>query len=564
MKNTIKSVIESFVYPHLEYFTDMVYKQRDDTVFRGVRVLDDKEKFTQGALVNGASLLYTYYAKTKDERQAEVLARLHCFIDLAASTQCKTWGKLGILRGYNALYENGLSDKIKADYLELIKDKTNYEDFFDKATIDVPGMATNYMHVAMACAGYREKFGWENESYAKRIKDKLTSIISGSNELGWMDDEIPYGRYDRYSLVLSSEFFDTAADIDLTVPDEILKNLKDAAEISLFLANKQGDGILYGRSVPAHGDATGAEILASALAAGLVESQSIPLALAYIMQVVKKLIEVWYESDNRTFNMWWGGRSTNHYRGIGRILEVNLDLANHLCTILKNLERAGLADTEVSIDSIHEPTEWNMLKVTFSEHEENVKKCIFLRRGNLLVSLPFTGLGRNWGLRSAYYPFPVISRIIEASPIAKFPFFVPEYTDKKGGKFRPCQHFTSVKAECDNDCARVSINGYLSSAESNTPERSDYPFSAVYNICAGKASAVFSTSEELTSAEMVIGKISDLASITTRGFDSDKYTDTTDNKDFDGVHSRIYDVRICTASQTKSLGYEIDFEEYFK
>ena len=242
--------------------------------------------------------------------------------------------------------------------MELIKDKTNYEDFFDKATVTTPGMATNYIHVAMACAGYREKFGWESDSYAERIKDKLTSVIFSNNNTGWMDDEISYGRYDRYSLVLSSEFFDTAADVGITVPSEILENLRDAAQISLFLANKQGDGILYGRSVPAHGDATGAEILASALAADLIKKEDIPLALAYIMQVVRKLTEVWYESENRSFNMWWGGRATNRYRGIGRVLEVNLDLANHLCTILKNLERAQLADTEVDTDVIPSPKEW--------------------------------------------------------------------------------------------------------------------------------------------------------------------------------------------------------------
>ena len=114
MKKTIRGVIEGFVYPHLEYFTDMVYKHREETTFKGVRVLDDKEKFTQGALVNGASLLYAHYAKNNDERAAEVLDRLHCFINLAAATTCKTWGKIGILRGYNALYENGLSDKIES------------------------------------------------------------------------------------------------------------------------------------------------------------------------------------------------------------------------------------------------------------------------------------------------------------------------------------------------------------------------------------------------------------------------------------------------------------------
>lgn len=562
MSNTIKSVIESFVYPHLEYFTNMVFENDEDTVFHGVRVLDDKEKFTQGALVNAACLLYAYYVKVGDARSDAVLERLHRFITIASANECKTWGKLGILRGFNILYENGLLHKVSESCIELVKDKTDYIDFFDKKTIATPGKATNYMQVAMACAGYREKLGWENDGYADIIKDKLSKIISENSVNGWMDDEIPYGRFDRYSLVLTSEFFDTATDVGLKLPENISANLKDAAYISLFTANTRGDGILFGRSVPCHGDATGAEVIASALAANLIDKKDIPTALAYVMQVVKKLTTTWYDSNEKSFNMWWGGRATNRYRGIGRVLEVNLDLANHLCTTLKNIERAGLENLEIDISTIPSPKKWKTSLITFSQCVDDVKKVLFMRRGNLLISLPFIGHGRNWGKRSAYYAFPVIPEAIEASPVAELPFFIPEYITPDGAKYRPCQYFQSVTEKCAKDCVEVEARGYLSRAETNLPEKSQYRFKIKYLFTGGHVSVTFESDVPSRSVEMITGKISDNVTVVVSGFDSSEPINTENDSDYDGIHRRIFDANLHITKQTK-VGYEIDFERCF-
>ena len=172
---TIRNSIESFVYPILEYYTDAVYKGGEDTVIRGIRVLDDSSKFTHGTLVNGAATLYAYYVKVGDKRADEVLKRFHAFLYLAAKSECKTWGKLAILRAFNTLRENGLLDKIDPKAVELVKTRTEYTDFFDKETCTLRGYATNYYQVAMACAGYRELLGWEmGEPFAEKIKEKLT------------------------------------------------------------------------------------------------------------------------------------------------------------------------------------------------------------------------------------------------------------------------------------------------------------------------------------------------------------------------------------------------------
>jgi len=49
---TLRKAIEDFIYPFLERVTDMVYKGGEDTVWHGVRVLDDDIKFTHGAMVS--------------------------------------------------------------------------------------------------------------------------------------------------------------------------------------------------------------------------------------------------------------------------------------------------------------------------------------------------------------------------------------------------------------------------------------------------------------------------------------------------------------------------------
>lgn len=563
MSTTIKKQIEQFLYPHLEYFTDMVYKGKEDTVFRGIRVLDDKEKFTQGALVNAACILYAYYVRNNDPRSDEVLERLHYFIRIAASTECKTWGKMGILRGFNILYENKLFDRIKKDHIELVKEKTDYEDFFNKETLETRGKATNYIHVAMACAGYREKFGWEKDGYADKIKNKLIDVILENSDFGWMDDEIPYGRFDRYSLILTSEIFDTSVDTDLEIPEYVLTNLKEAANIALFISNCRGDGILYGRSVPCHGDLTGAEILASALAADLVGIESIPSALAYIHKVINKLTTVWYEDVSKSFNMWWGGRSTNHYRGIGRILEVNLDLAIHLSTLLRNIERAGLAEKIICVDEIPCPNKWQVLDVPFSSNSSNEKKVIFARRRDMLLTIPFVGLGKNWGLRSSYYPFPVIPEVIEASPIAKLPFFIPEYITNDGSKYRPCQHFSSVAVNTLDDGLDIKACGYLASANNDDPIRSDHKFVINYTLSAAKICVTFTSDISASEIEMITASSNEKTIINVFGFEKSTCISTEDDPDFDGIHGKITYAQKHVTSINKVVGYSINFDNCF-
>ena len=553
---TLRKAIEDFIYPFLERVTDMVYKGGEDTVWHGVRVLDDDIKFTHGAMVNAAATLYVHYVKTGDERCDEVLKRIHYFIKIAASNVCKTWGKIAILRAFNELYENGVMDRIDPEYIELVKDRTNYEDFFDKKTVELKNMATNYFQVAMACAGYREKFGWECEGYAEKIKNKLVSVLEDKSVDGWMDDEIPYGRFDRYAFVLASEFAETATAVGLDVPDTVKDNLRVAAEAMLFMANEGGDGITYGRSVACHGDSTAPEVLSSAFAAGLIREEERDLAIAYSIKVYEKVLDFWYNEEKGCFDVWWGGRAYNDYRPIDRILETNVDMVNHLYMALKNFERAGVADVEPSF-KLPTPDCWQIREIKFIDRPGDVKKTIMMRRGDKLMLLPFVGLGTAWGRKSAYYPFPSMARVIEPSPESEQPFMLPEYTDERGVTYRPCQYFDKVDlVECE-DGADVVTEGYMSIAETNVPKKSDVRFKLSFSIKGENISMRAEVDKPMASAVMLTGASEGGARVSAVGFDASEDVKSVGERDFRGIHGWIVDVKRHNVTNPKILGYDM-------
>lgn len=207
--NTVSSLINGFVWEHLEYYVSLVDEGGEDTVIEGIRALDEKEKFVHGALVNATAQLYIHYVRENDPRAAQTLERLKKFIGFIKPHPCRTWGKLSVLRALASLKEAGLLDVIEPETLEMLKEKTDYSDFFIKEEMRLRGAPSNYIQVAMSCAGYRELIGFENDGYCDAIKDTLLELMKNGAIDGWMDEDPPNGRFDRYSLIVTSELSDS-------------------------------------------------------------------------------------------------------------------------------------------------------------------------------------------------------------------------------------------------------------------------------------------------------------------------------------------------------------------
>ena len=352
----LRERIENFIYPHLEKYLTIAYKGGADAEVFGVKLSDGN--FSEGALVFSSAILYVHYEKNGDARAESALKRLNYFLELATKSPCLTWAKLSILRAYAILLDAGLLDKIDSTHIDAIKEKTDYGDFVDKQKGMLIKASSNYLQVAMACAGIRVRLGWETDEVFQRIKASFKKIVSSSAFDFWTDEEPPYGRFDRYSFLLSSEISDNFFLMDQPMPEWAQKNLTLAAEYALFAANSKGDGYNYGRSLSTHGDSAMAEVLSAALARGFVKEKDRPLAVAYIGAIVEKLLSFWYRDEIESFDIWWNGRSTNKYRQVQRVFEVNLDMCLHLYTVLLSLVRADVANEMPDFSLISAPRYW--------------------------------------------------------------------------------------------------------------------------------------------------------------------------------------------------------------
>ena len=544
---TVREITEAHVYEIFDRFANLVYEHGEDTEFYGIKVLAEKEGFVKGTLFNSTALLYVHYVKCGDERAEHVGRMLNRFLRLVTSSVCKTWGKLSTLRGLVALYDAGLLSVIDEELLSLAKTSTDYSDFFDKENIKIINLPSNYIQVALACAAFREKLGFESDEYSSRICEVMSSVMGESLD-GWMDEAPPYKRFDRYSFIVSSELSDNFELAGLEFKALFENNLRLAAKHSLFMANKQGDGWNYGRSLSCHGDCAIAEVLSSALSRGLVEDKDKPLALAYIGAITDKTVNYWYDKSRKSYNIWWDGRSTNGYRQVARVMQVNLDMGIHLLSTLNNLEVAGLADTIPDTTLIPSPDSWCYDRIKFASGEY-VSEAVVLRYGDILSMLPLVGLGSHIH-NSAYMPYPAICRSVESAPEGQMPFLIPEYV-KDGVHLRPTQYFKSV--EIKEDCGKVlvSASGNLAVSDGKFPTDSGIPFSIKYTFFGKEITCEFSTEGELDSATLIAGTHGDGTSIEVFGFDTSRLVFTAPNPE-DYSHFIVYN---CTDEERSAYKY---------
>ena len=551
--STIKNSIENFLYPFIERYTEKVAKGGEATVIEGISVLNEESAFTHGALIHATAILYIHYEKIRDPKAAIILERLNRFIDITTKKEAvMTWGKLAILRALNKLKKANLLKNINRDSLDKLNRLTDYSDFLNKESIELLGYPTNYYQVALACAAYREALGFDTETISDRIEEKFISI-SFPTPNAFMDDEIGRGRYDRYSLVLSSEISDLYRDLNRPIPDPVLHNLAICAEHSLFMANIVGDGFNYGRSLSVHGDLTPAEILASALSRGLIKDEDKRTATAYIFAILQKLFYFWFNSSKDSFDIWWNGRTTNDYRQIHRLLEVNMDMASHIYALFDNITAAELENEKISA-ILPYPKSWEYRKIEF----DGVHSAYTLRYKDYLCMLPFIGTKKLAAVAS-YNPFPSICGFTEGSPMSTLPFLVPEYTDISGKKYRPVHFVKRTKEAKSGSTLTITAYGNLMCiddgfSESAIEYRQDLRFSD------GEITVEFEVFSDMVSAEMFTAENAERMKIFVGGFTESYKTPILDNDDFKTPHGAYTVAHKHYSKAPKRLGYKAFIE----
>ena len=489
-----------------------------ETAFDGVQLLNPDSYTILGALIRST---YTLYRTAEGKKKAWLCSALRRFFDWTRDDPCKTWGKMSLLSVLCAMKERGELSLLSEDLLACLREKTDFRDFYDVREKKLLGpTAANYVHVAASCAKRRALLGWESEETVSAITEHLLRTVSSCGEGGFLDDEPGEGRYDSYSFMVARHLPAQCEETGIPIPSTALESLTTAARTMLTMANKRGDGFVYGRSLSVYGDLSPAGVFASAMKYKLLTEEETELAYAYILALFDKICRFWYDEARGIFNIWFDGRSTDGYREVHRLLETNLDVCDSLEAVLEVLQETSLAHRAPKAE-IPAPKHWRTHRICFLDDPDKRAELIILRREDTLVMLPLIG-GGSISAFSAYSPFPAVAGVLEAAPQSQEPFLIPEYR-KDGVAHRPIRFYSRIEVHEEEDKVTVTAAGHIAAVGTypTCPTRTVHTFLTTYVFEGNCVSVRFETDMPYDSLRMRTAETVRAAQIRAFGFEEE-------------------------------------------
>ena len=445
----------------MEQLFRKIAEEKENTAVDGVPGFNDKAQFTNGKVICEAA--YVIAELLDAEKKKEGLKQLRQIIGFTSGMLFETWGILYALEGIYRLNCQGLlEDAADEKDIEKLKTALDWRTFVDiendYALIRKP---TNYYGVAFGIARYRELLGWEPVRYSAILLEHLLDHISRySGKYGFMDETMGRGRFDRYSILIPAEITELVLSTGWEEPDLIRRMLNCSAHICLEMANAQGTGFSYGRSIGAYGDTAALQILSTAVAlGGIFTPEEETLARGYCCALVKSMVHFWYDEEMQSINMWDKGRRTDGYRNKNRILGENLSLSIQIIVAEEQWNRRGLTLTR-------EPTGWQELaakqpccSLTRFTDLPLPRSLVIYRDKDHVWSLPVINGGEDYADRDPYLPVPRCNFLLEAVPDCTHGAWLPCIEMKDGSVLLPAGFADSTEAEPDgNGGCRVRVH----------------------------------------------------------------------------------------------------------
>lgn len=438
-----------------------IAEEKEHIAIDGMPGYQEKAQFTNGKVINLCS--YATVDLLKDTARAKDSFRaLGEIIHFTSRMKMETWGTLNAMEGIYRLHRHDMLEEIvDEETLTLLKKSLDWRTFVDEnnhfALINKP---TNYYGVAFAIARYRELLGWEPVKYSQILLDKLMDhICRYSGSLGYMDETPGQGRFDRYSILIPAEITASVLDTGWQEPELIRQMLHRSAHIALGLANSDGTGFSYGRSIGAYGETAVLQILSTAVAlGGIFDEDETQLAHGYCCRILGKMIDFWYDEDMQSINMWEKGRRTDSYRNKHRILGENLSLPMQMVVAMKQWASRGYA-----FDCEPEGWEDRLSKlpsnsITLFTEELLPRKLAVIRDGGVVWQLPIISGGNEYFDRDPYLPVPRANMLLEAVPDVSHGAWLPCLEMKDGSTLLPTAYADSAELESLEDGCLVKLH----------------------------------------------------------------------------------------------------------
>lgn len=453
-QTTMKGIIEQDLKPIVFELYKQIKEKGIALELDGIPAYNSEAQFVGGMVINMCSFVAVELIKTE-----ECLEDLGDIIRMAAGMEMNTWGILGSLSGLYRLHTKELLGKVvDEETLSSLKKSLDWRSFVDVenqyALTDLP---TNYYGVAFNIARYRELLGWEPEAHSTYLLNHLLEHInrySGNN--AFMDETDGEGRFDRYSIVLPGELASSLLDAGAEVPAQIHTMLDKSAHLLLQLANEEGQGICYGRSIGAFGETAVLGIFTTAAkVGGIFTEEELEIAYGYSMKVMKRVIDFWYDKDMKSINMWDHGRRTDSYRNKNRILSETLGIFLNLMGNYESWKRLGFEDREICPDFNDKLDRLNKYTyITFAEGEYK-RGLAIVRDKKQVWMLPLVGGGFTYYDKDAYMPVPFQNQVLQGVAGWNHGQLVPQLLMENGEVYMPITYTTEIVPEVSEN--RMSI-----------------------------------------------------------------------------------------------------------
>lgn len=424
----------------------------------GVWVYNEKAQFTGGKAIGmGCRVVLEFLKGTPEEEKG--INGLKQLIETVADLKMETWGILNAITGLYGLKKAGIfSLAVDEKMQNLLKEKLDWRTFVDVnqdyVLINKP---TNYYGVAFGIARYRELLGWEEEGSSQILLNKLmTHIDRYSGSQGYMDETAGSGRFDRYSILIPGEIASLLMGTGMEVPEKIRQMLRRSVDIFLMLADKEGTGFSYGRSIGAYGDTAPLEVLSAAAEAGsILKEDEEALAYTYSVRLMERMLNFWYDDEMESINMWEKGRRTDQYRNKNRILGENMSLFMQVLNSYEHWRKCGFGEKRPADDYDEQLKNLPAHKLVRFAEEPYPRTLAIVRDGEAVWSLPIINGGRGYYKKDAYLPGVYCNGLISAVPDESYGAFLPELVLADGRVCAPVSYADYVEEKEIEGCYQV-------------------------------------------------------------------------------------------------------------
>lgn len=458
----LDAIVEVELRGQLEFFFKRLVSLRESLVIDGVNVFEAKDRFLPGKICAAFAnlLLISSGHGAGNEAQLEDYRNV---LDYVAPLENESWGIYYACAGIFALKKAGLlTQAVSPEALALLRDRADWRRFVrtdDYSLIDLP---TNYYGVAFSIARIRMLLGWEDASASEALLDKaLHHYSSHSAGFGFCDDTDGEGRFDRYSILLIAELCERFIETDLVVTDGLRKLLRNSVDVAFKLANSEGDGFCFGRSIGPYGDTALMQILTVAGSLKVLSAEESAYAYSICSAVAEKYVGFWFNPEIHSVDMWNHGRRVDAYRGKSRIFGENLSLINQIINANRIWNAAGFSGTRPhtreQVRAWLESTQPSFSTTTFASDLYDRSLAVYRDQGRVFALLMVNG-GSGQHMNSPYFPLPFCATLVEGVADSGFDFaqLMPKLILQDGVQLIGTAFFKNIRSTSEGNRHHVS------------------------------------------------------------------------------------------------------------